>query len=263
MPWKRQAAVPCSNPELSFLNSKMSKLTGYADFLAIILRHIEGTPQLRDTAAFNVYSGMVSLPFEGVAESSAVYSFYEARHKHIQNSCLTETRKSLWSKFAKEVVLAYTAVATPPAREIPAEALQKPIRHIFEALTIIMELRDHDAQSPVCIVELVPYTSEEDNSKADNYWRKVKLESLRPCLFLALRMLEIMMPDRLDFWEEYRKSLLSRDWKDSFINDSPESRRNTMLGPLALSELRAKLLSVQQLVIHFPATDWLLRRPIL
>ncbi|KAH7037125.1 uncharacterized protein B0I36DRAFT_62041 [Microdochium trichocladiopsis] len=223
----------------------MSKLTGYTEFLTVIIRCLDENPPAPDIGDFNIYTGPVSLPLNGIATSTVIQSFYEARHQAIRSSCLTAERKTLWSKFAREVVLAYAAVSSPPQRTVPAKFLQKPIQHILDALATIMELRNHDARSPVRIVELIPYDSEQDNAKAEDYWREVKLESLRPCLQLAIRLLEVMMPDRIDFWEEYRETLASTEWKDTFINDSPESRRLTLMGPSDRAELRAQLLAAR------------------
>ncbi|KXJ93770.1 hypothetical protein Micbo1qcDRAFT_220397 [Microdochium bolleyi] len=249
--WRRRAALVLAGSPMRALHATCtSKYLGTspvlvagseADFLSAILQCLRGDLKARHMGIFDIQNDPIAIPLEEVASLPHVQSFYESQGQLIRASCLTKERKTLWSRFAREVVLAYTSVAAPPPRTIPATSMQSPIQHILNAIALITELRDHDARSPVRSAELVPFESEQANSKAEEYWREVKLESLRPCLLLAVRVLEVMLPDRMDYWEEYRESLHRKEWKDTFINDSPRSRESTLMGPSDLAELRPRL----------------------
>ncbi|KAJ1336031.1 hypothetical protein MN608_02779 [Microdochium nivale] len=228
----------------------MSKLTGYTGVLSAILRCLEGDCKAHDIDYIKVHCGPVTLPLDKVASLPQVRSFFELQGNQIRSSRLTNERKILWSRFAREVLNAYTTVAAPPPRTISAKSLQSTVQHIHNALTLITELRDYDARSPIRSVELVPYESEQVNVQADGFWREVKLESLRPCLLLAVRILEVMLPDRMDFWEEYRESLQRKEWKNMFIIDSPLSRESTLMGPSELAELRLQMCATRRAIIR-------------
>ncbi|KAI1392576.1 uncharacterized protein F4822DRAFT_132959 [Hypoxylon trugodes] len=97
--------------------------------------------------------------------------------------------------------------------------LRKPLAHVHRALDLTTELKEYDDKHPVHWYEVFPTENTPSQLSPNDLWLHFKLESLRPCLCLLVRLFGFVLPDCKHMWDECESSLVRKQWIRQFILD--------------------------------------------
>ncbi|KAK7756661.1 hypothetical protein SLS62_001498 [Diatrype stigma] len=196
----------------------------YCDWLNVVLDCHSGYQPSR-VETFRFRQDPVPLPLYSAEDIDAMLNFYRIRLNHTQNTNLARRRKLLHDRLCQEMTRAYKALYIKEPCEAGIEYFTVPLKHIQAALRWAIKLRDYDEAHPVNQSELSFAASDGEARKC---WRRFKLDGIRHCLLLLVQLLELMVPQYHEFWEEAEESLGREDWHTQFIYDSKNSQDSTL-----------------------------------
>ncbi|KAI1411383.1 hypothetical protein F5Y13DRAFT_165608 [Hypoxylon sp. FL1857] len=199
----------------------MSRFAAYYDWTTTVRKCIDGEPPPDHLAKFDLCKGVIRFPLAGVEHSSRVAESYGKLLLEVDRSRLKDKRKELYRKFQDRVVSAHVAVEEVGVRTGTVSRLREPLAQLQAALDLVEELRAYDDKNPVHWSEVFPTKDVEFHLSPGDLWLHFKLESIRPCLAFLVRLLRLVLPDRLDMWAECEASLRRKEWIRQFILDSP------------------------------------------
>ncbi|KAI0475791.1 hypothetical protein GGR56DRAFT_435416 [Xylariaceae sp. FL0804] len=195
----------------------MSRLSQYVDFLETALRGLDGQldPTDQDHGRLGQY---VPLPLARAPPIDKVHRFYNKRCHEIRKLRLDDERRRWYTRCVRRIARAYRAIETDQPRTCTVEELRKPLMHLSRALAHMAALKDYDEAHPLQRHELC-------NAEPVK-WQEYKLTSLQPGLVLLVYILEGILPDCRDLWNECEEVLHLPSWVRQFVLDSYASQRS-------------------------------------
>ncbi|KAH8661904.1 hypothetical protein BX600DRAFT_512797 [Xylariales sp. PMI_506] len=171
----------------------------------------------------------VPFPLEGAPSLSWVKEKHREWRRSLKDSKLAPQRKQFCKDFSKEVIHAYELVSHELPHGTVAD-LREPLSHLMEALRALRTVKNYDDAHPVRLSELPRDLPGRETKKPEDTWLSIKLAYTHTCLFLMIRILWYVLPDRADIWEEWETSLKKPDWRAQFVLDSYGHHKKKALG---------------------------------
>lgn len=211
------------------ITAYMSRLTTFRGLARVVLEWSDGTNR-PEGIEIALRSEPIRLPLCDAEQVNKLIQQYVLRIEDTRSLNLAPERRVWHDQICHEVIAAYEALLRLDREEqgeMGVEKLITPLRHVVTALDCIFQLRDHDAY--IRRVTKREWLLAADDDEAHHAWFQFKLCSIRPCLFLLLDLLELLLePAYQEFWDEPRENLRSKDWYTQFICDSECSQKRTM-----------------------------------
>ncbi|KAI1380012.1 hypothetical protein F4677DRAFT_408273 [Hypoxylon crocopeplum] len=207
----------------------MSRFAAYYEWAIIARKCIDGNPPAGHIAIFRHSGGVLHFPLAMIEPSGRVAEFYRELLREVEGSRLVDKRKKLYRKFTRLVISAHAALEAIKEPIGTVAKLRIPLAYLAAALKLITQLKDHDDEHPVHWSEVFPNQSVQSSLSPEELWLHFKLESIRPCLVLLMRLLRLILPEYSDTWNECERTLLGKHWISQFILDSPKSLKKSCL----------------------------------
>ena len=214
----------------------MSRLTTYWDLVTHVLDEYDGTGP-RSAAnklesldnkiePLQLRRGPFQLPLFRAEQADAVSNFYWERIRFFDDMKIAPKQEREYHHYelCHETLKAYQTLYREEPFEVGVDCLVSSLRHIQAALDWATGLKDHDDDHPIRQSEWDEAT---DDKHARKLWFKFKLGSIRPCLWLLVQVLKLMLPGNQDLLKESENCLQREDWSAQFIYDSQKSQNRT------------------------------------
>ncbi|KAK6820666.1 hypothetical protein PG990_012650 [Apiospora arundinis] len=211
----------------------MSKLMSWTHCCIMASKELDASSTSSNEARYQL---------KDVAELASMERSIVSWRKHILHSAFALERKRPCLKIDGYLRTAYAKIAHQPT--VPKSGLREPLLLLKMALRQLMIICDFDKQTPVKVSE-APNASR----GADDAWLTIQLQYTKACLLLLIRIFWLVLPDFLEWWEEFESSLRNKDWLKQFILDSRKSERLAVVNrerlPRVLEEFRRQTKAIE------------------